>query len=63
VLANPEILRSMAEAARAGKGTGPEAGKFKDGPVSIVHNEWIELNPEVVAGERPAGGADGANSE
>jgi peptidoglycan/xylan/chitin deacetylase (PgdA/CDA1 family) len=57
VLANPEILHSMAEAARAGKGTGPDAGRFKDGPVTIVHNEWIELNPEVVAGERPARGS------
>jgi peptidoglycan-N-acetylglucosamine deacetylase len=55
VLANPEILHSMAEAARAGKWTGPDAGKFKDGPVTIVHNEWIELIPELVAGQRPAG--------
>jgi peptidoglycan-N-acetylglucosamine deacetylase len=54
VLANPEILRSMAEAAKAGKWTGPDAGKFKDGPVTIFHNEWIELNPEVLAGQRPA---------
>jgi hypothetical protein len=68
VLANPEIFRSMAEAARAGKGTRPDAGKFKDGPVTIVHNEWIELNPGVVAGQRPAeaifgGEPAGATSE
>jgi len=55
VLANPEILRSMADAARVGKWTGPDAGKLKDGPVTIVHNEWIELNPEVITGRRPAG--------
>jgi peptidoglycan/xylan/chitin deacetylase (PgdA/CDA1 family) len=54
VLANPEILRSMAEAARAGKWTGREAGKFNDGAVAIVHNEWIELDREVVAGRRAA---------
>jgi peptidoglycan-N-acetylglucosamine deacetylase len=54
VLANPELLRSMAEAARTGKWTGRDAGKFKDGPVTIVHNEWIELNPDAVAGRRPA---------
>jgi hypothetical protein len=45
----------MAAAARAGKWTGPDAGKFNDGAVTIVHNEWIELDPEVVAGRRPAG--------
>jgi peptidoglycan-N-acetylglucosamine deacetylase len=55
VLANPEILHSMAEAVRAGKWTAPDAGKFKDGPVAIVHNEWIELNPGGVAGQRLAG--------
>ena len=38
----------------AGKWTGPDGGEFKDGPMTIVHNEWIELNPEVVAGQRPA---------
>ena len=55
VLANPEILRSMADAARVGKWTGPDARILKDGPVTVVHNEWIELNPGVVAGQRPAG--------
>ncbi len=55
VLANPEILRSLADAARVGKWTGPDAGKLKDGLVTVVHNEWIEVNPGVVAGQRPAG--------
>jgi peptidoglycan/xylan/chitin deacetylase (PgdA/CDA1 family) len=55
VLANPEIFRSMTAAVKAAKWTGPDGGIFKDGPVTIVHNEWIELNPEVFRGRRPAG--------
>src|SRR5262249_47797300 len=52
--ANSEIFRSMAAAAKAGKRTEPDTGKLKDGPVTVVHNEWIELSHEVVAGQRPA---------
>jgi hypothetical protein len=59
VLANPEIFRSMAGAVRVGKWTGPDAGIFKDGAVAIVHNEWIELNPEVITGRRPAAASGG----
>jgi peptidoglycan-N-acetylglucosamine deacetylase len=54
-VANSGIFRSMAAAARAGKWTGPDAARLKDGPVTIVHNQWIELNPEVLADQRPPG--------
>jgi peptidoglycan/xylan/chitin deacetylase (PgdA/CDA1 family) len=53
--ANSEIFSSMAAAAKAGKWTAPDTGKLNDGPVTVVHNEWIELNPGDLAGQRSAG--------
>ncbi len=56
VLANPEILHSMAaDAARTGKRTPPKPEDLGEGLVSVVHNEWLELDPEVVARQRLAG--------
>jgi peptidoglycan/xylan/chitin deacetylase (PgdA/CDA1 family) len=55
VLANPEIFRSMAaDAARTGKRTGLKAKELKDGSVTVIHYEWIELDPGVVAHQRQA---------
>ncbi len=45
VLANPEILRAMADAAKAGKRTEPKAAQLQDGPVTVIHNDWVALDP------------------
>jgi peptidoglycan-N-acetylglucosamine deacetylase len=61
VLANPEILRSMAaDAARTGKRTAPNSEGLQEGVVTVAHSEWIELDPEVVARQRLAGAIFGA---
>ena len=52
VAANPGILRAMAEAAKKRKG--PDILALKEGPVSVIHNEWIELKPWRTARRREA---------
>jgi peptidoglycan-N-acetylglucosamine deacetylase len=52
-LANPEIFRlTVADAAMTGKRTEPKTGQLNDGSVTVIHNEWIELDPAINARER-----------
>jgi hypothetical protein len=47
---HPEIFRStVADAAMTGKRTGLKAEQLKDGSVTVIHNEWIELGPAIKA--------------
>jgi peptidoglycan-N-acetylglucosamine deacetylase len=56
VLANPEILRSMAaDAFKTGRRAAPNPAEFKEGLVSAAHTEWLDLDPEVIARQRLAG--------
>jgi hypothetical protein len=50
LLANPEIFRAMAAGeAITGKRTAPVAEPLKEGSVTTIHNEWIDLDPAIKA--------------